>query len=76
YYGYEVMDTCRPTTDSESGNSDLSLLSYLDCCENAFLEYQKRECDVDYASTFGFLAFHTPFGGRVNGAHRNLMRKA
>ncbi|CAJ8024698.1 hydroxymethylglutaryl-coenzyme A synthase [Burkholderia pseudomallei] len=76
YYGYEVMDTCRPTTDSEAGNSDLSLLSYLDCCENAFLEYQKRVCDVDYASTFGFLAFHTPFGGMVKGAHRNLMRKA
>ena len=26
-------------------------------------------------STFGYLAFHTPFGGMVKGAHRNLMRK-
>src|SRR5690606_36110141 len=42
YYGYEVMDTCRPSPDAEAGDSDLSLLSYLDCCENAFLEYKKR----------------------------------
>jgi len=75
YYGYEVMDTCRPTADSEAGNSDLSLLSYLDCCENAFKEYQKRVADVDYARTFGLLAFHTPFGGMIKGAHRNLMRR-
>jgi polyketide biosynthesis 3-hydroxy-3-methylglutaryl-CoA synthase-like enzyme PksG len=75
YYGYEVMDTCRPSPDSEAGDSDLSLLSYLDCCENAFLEYQKRVEGADYATTFGYLAFHTPFGGMIKGAHRNLMRK-
>lgn len=75
YYGYEVMDTCRPAADSEAGNADLSLLSYLDCCENAFLEYKKRVGDVDYATSFNYLAFHTPFGGMVKGAHRNMMRK-
>jgi polyketide biosynthesis 3-hydroxy-3-methylglutaryl-CoA synthase-like enzyme PksG len=74
-YGYEVMDTCRPSTDSEAGDSDLSLLSYLDCAENAFLEYQKRVRGADYAATFGYLAYHTPFGGMVKGAHRNMMRK-
>jgi len=74
-YGYEVMDTCRPSTDSEAGDSDLSLLSYLDCCENAFLEYQKRVRGADYVNTFRYLAYHTPFGGMVKGAHRNLMRK-
>lgn len=75
YYGFEVMDTCRPAPDSEAGDADLSLLSYLECCENAFLEYQKRVDGVDYATTFGYLAFHTPFGGMVKGAHRNMMRK-
>lgn len=74
-YGYEVMDTCRPSTDAEAGDSDLSLRSYLDCSENAFLEYQKRVRGADYASTFAYLAYHTPFGGMVKGAHRNLMRK-
>jgi polyketide biosynthesis 3-hydroxy-3-methylglutaryl-CoA synthase-like enzyme PksG len=75
YYGFEVMDTCRPAPDAEAGDADLSLLSYLECCEKSFLEYQKRVKDADYSTTFGFLAFHTPFGGMVKGAHRNMMRK-
>ncbi|WP_166923274.1 hydroxymethylglutaryl-CoA synthase family protein [Flavobacterium poyangense] len=75
YYGYEVMDTCRPVPDKEAGDSDLSLLSYLDCCENSFKEYQKRVDDVDYQDSFQYLVFHTPFGGMVKGAHRSNMRK-
>jgi len=75
YYGYEVMDTCRPVADSEAGDADLSLLSYLDCCEGAFREYAKRVEGVDLAGTFAYLAMHTPFGGMVKGAHRDLMRK-
>lgn len=75
YYGYEVCDTCRPVPDSESGDADLSLLSYLDCCENSFVEYKKRVPEADYANSFQYLAFHTPFGGMIQGAHRNMMRK-
>ena len=75
YYGYEVMDTCRPVPDSEVGDADLSLLSYLDCCEGAFLEYQKRVEGADFGSSFAYLAMHTPFGGMVKGAHRDMMRK-
>lgn len=75
YYGYEVMDTCRPTPDSEAGDADLSLLSYLDCCENAYLQYQDRVEGADYQETFDYLSFHTPFGGMVKGAHRSMMRK-
>ncbi|MGG1345950.1 polyketide biosynthesis 3-hydroxy-3-methylglutaryl-ACP synthase PksG [Bacillus subtilis] len=75
YYGYEVMDTCRPIPDSEAGDSDLSLMSYLDCCEQTFLEYQKRVPCADYQDTFQYLAYHTPFGGMVKGAHRTMMRK-
>lgn len=75
YYGYEVMDTCRPIPDSEAGDVDLSLLSYLDCCEKSFLEYQKRVDGADYGTTFGYLAMHTPFGGMVKGAHRDMMRR-
>ncbi len=75
YYGYEVMDTCRPEADSEAGDADLSLLSYLECCENTFLEYQKRVENADYKTSFHYLSYHTPFGGMVKGAHRNMMRK-
>jgi polyketide biosynthesis 3-hydroxy-3-methylglutaryl-CoA synthase-like enzyme PksG len=75
YYGYEVMDACRPFPDGDAGDADLSLLSYLDCLENAFQAYQERVTNVDYAATFAYLAFHTPFGGMVKGAHRMMMRK-
>jgi len=75
YYGYEVMDTCRPMVDSEAGDADLSLLSYLDCCEAAYREYAARVVGADYRSSFNCLAFHTPFGGMVKGAHRTMMRK-
>jgi len=75
YYGYEVMDTCRPAPDSEAGDADLSLLSYLDCCEQSFLEYQRRVAGADYGATFQYLAFHVPFAGMVKGAHRTMMRR-
>src|SRR5215472_9528424 len=75
YYGYEVMDTCRPVPDSEAGDADLSLLSYLDCFENSFAEYKKRVDGADFANTFSYLAMHTPFGGMIKGAHRDMMRK-
>jgi polyketide biosynthesis 3-hydroxy-3-methylglutaryl-CoA synthase-like enzyme PksG len=74
-YGYEVMDTCRPVPDSEAGNADLSLMSYLDCCEAAYRAYAGRVADVDYRTTFDYLSFHTPFGGMVKGAHRTMMRR-
>ncbi|ETX03772.1 MAG: 3-hydroxy-3-methylglutaryl-ACP synthase (plasmid) [Candidatus Entotheonella factor] len=75
YYGYEVMDTCRPALDSEAGDADLSLLSYLDCCQQSYLEYERRVSDVNYRDSFQYLAFHTPFGGMVKGAHRKMMRE-
>jgi polyketide biosynthesis 3-hydroxy-3-methylglutaryl-CoA synthase-like enzyme PksG len=75
YYGYEVMDTCRPVPDREAGDADLSLLSYLDCCDGAFREYQQRVAGADFARSFAYLAMHTPFGGMVKGAHRDMMRK-
>lgn len=75
YYGFEVMDTCRPVPDSEAGDSDLSIMSYLDCCENTFKEYQRRVADVNYKDSFHYLTYHTPFGGMVKGTHRTMMRK-
>ena len=30
---------------------------------------------MHFAETFGYLAMHTPFGGMVKGAHRDMMRK-
>lgn len=75
YYGFEIMDTCRPIPDSEAGDSDKSLNSYMDCFEGAYEEYKKRVANVDFAKTFQYLAFHTPFGGMIKGVHRRRMRK-
>jgi polyketide biosynthesis 3-hydroxy-3-methylglutaryl-CoA synthase-like enzyme PksG len=76
YHGYEVMDTCRPAPDVETGDPDLSLLSYLDCLEQSYAAYCERVEGVDLRTTFDYLAFHTPFAGMVRGAHRQLMRRS
>ncbi|HEX2841880.1 hydroxymethylglutaryl-CoA synthase family protein [Hyphomicrobium sp.] len=74
-HAFEVMDTCRPGPDTEAGDADLSLMAYLECCENAYLDYARRVDGADFRETFHRLCFHTPFGGMVKGAHRHLMRK-
>jgi len=74
-HAFEVMDTCRPGPDSEAGDADLSLMAYLDCCEHAYRDYARRVEGVDLRESFGYLCFHTPFGGMVKGAHRQLLRK-
>ena len=50
-------------------------MAYLDCCEKAYKDYARRVEGADFRETFGYLCFHTPFGGMVKGAHRHLMRK-
>ncbi|ABS76536.1 3-hydroxy-3-methylglutaryl-ACP synthase [Coxiella burnetii] len=75
YYGYEIMDTCRPEPDLETGNPDLSLLSYLDCLDNCYRIYCEKVEDINIQTTFNYFAFHTPFAGMVKGAHRQLLRK-
>lgn len=74
-HGYEVMDTCRPRPDTEAGNSDLSLFSYIDCLESTVADYQKRYNEADMVEGFDYLVFHTPFAGMVKGAFRHLLRK-
>ena len=73
-YGFEVMDSCRPTPEIETGDADLSLLTYLECIEHSFLAYQRKSPATRFGS-FDYLAFHTPFGGMAKGAHRTMMRK-
>ncbi|PCI37515.1 MAG: 3-hydroxy-3-methylglutaryl-ACP synthase [Thiotrichales bacterium] len=74
YHGYEVMDTCRPEPELETGDADLSLLSYLDCLEASYQSYCDRVEGADLQQSFNYLVFHAPFGGMVKGAHRKLMR--
>lgn len=75
YYSHEVMDTFRPRPDVEDGDSDLSLISYLECLEQSFLMYRERVPGADVVSSFDALVWHTPFAGMVKGAHRQMMRR-
>lgn len=72
--GYEIMDTCRPTPDIETGDPDISLYSYIDCLEKAYQHYTEKVDNVDLLTSFRYLVFHTPFAGMVKGAHRKLVR--
>jgi polyketide biosynthesis 3-hydroxy-3-methylglutaryl-CoA synthase-like enzyme PksG len=74
FHSFEVMDTLRPRPDLEAGDSDLSLLSYLECLEQSYQAYCTRVADADLMTTFGRLVFHTPFAGMVVGAFRRLRR--
>jgi len=74
-HGYHVMDAFRPDADQETGDADLSVLTYIDCLQQTFAAYQAAAGPVDFREHFDYLAFHTPFGGMVKGAHRTLMRR-
>jgi len=74
-YSYEVMDIYRPQADLETGDVDLSLLSYMDCFDQCYKSYEQKVDGADFLKTFDYLAFHTPFPGMVKGAHRRLMRR-
>ena len=74
-HGYHVMDALRPDPDQETGDADLSVLTYIDCLQQTFAAYRKAVGSVDFRDHFDYLAFHTPFGGMVKGAHRTLLRR-
>jgi len=75
YYSHEVMDTLRPRPDLEYGDSDLSLISYLEALEHSYRMYTERVAGVDLVASFQHLVLHTPFAGMVKGAHRQLLRR-
>jgi 3-carboxymethyl-3-hydroxy-acyl-[acp] synthase len=76
YDSHEVMDTLRPSPDVEAGDSDLSLMSYLECLDRSFAMYRERVVGADIVDTFDYLVSHSPFAGMVKGAHRGLLRRA
>ncbi|GAA4092663.1 hydroxymethylglutaryl-CoA synthase family protein [Nonomuraea soli] len=74
-HSYETMDSARPSPSFDIADSDRSLFAYLDCLTNCFESYRAKVEDVDFATTFDYLAMHTPFAGMVKAAHRKLMRE-
>jgi 3-hydroxy-3-methylglutaryl CoA synthase len=76
YWTHEVSDLIRPTGSVEMGNSETSLVSYLDALENAFDHFVERNPEfADYEGVFRKHIYHAPFGGMTYRAHKTLMRR-
>ncbi|MGW5640928.1 hydroxymethylglutaryl-CoA synthase family protein, partial [Streptomyces sp. NPDC003832] len=74
-YSYEIADFARPRHDVDVVDTDLSLMSYLDCLLGSFTDHAARRAGADFAASYDLLAMHTPFPGMVRGAHRTALRK-
>jgi len=74
-YTHEVSDLTRPTPYVETGNSETSLLSYLDGLEAAYDDYVRRvPAAVDFRAHFQRVIYHLPFAGMGVVAHRAMLR--
>ena len=75
YWTFEISDLTRPTSRVETGNSETSLVSYIEALENAYAHYVERVPEAaDFDGYFQKNIYHTPFGGIVWRAHRTLLR--
>jgi len=75
YWTNEVSDLTRPTSQVETGNSETSLLSYIDALEGAYAHYLERvRPPVNFDEYFAKNIYHAPFGGMTFRAHRTLLR--
>lgn len=76
YHTEEVSDLTRPTSRVETGNSETSLLSYMDALEGAYAHYLDRLGEtIDFDAYFKKNVYHAPFGGMTWRAHRALLRR-
>lgn len=75
-YTNEVSDLTRPTSRVETGNSETSLLSYLEALDGAIEDFLARVGEpVDYEAMFKRHIYHVPFGGITLRAHRAALRR-
>jgi 3-hydroxy-3-methylglutaryl CoA synthase len=75
YWTHELSDLTRPTGRVETGNSETSLVSYMEALEGAFAHFVKRVPEVmEYDSFFQRHVYHMPFGGIAWRAHKTLLR--
>jgi hydroxymethylglutaryl-CoA synthase len=74
YWTNEVWDLTRPTLTFETGDPELSMLTYLDALEGAYAHYEQR-CGTppDFDTHFARHVYHSPFGGMTFLAHKTLM---
>jgi len=77
YWTNEISDLIRPTGKVETGNSETSLVSYLDALDAAFDHFLCRVPEAsDYDGYFQRHVYHMPFGGMAWRAHKALLRRS
>jgi len=74
-YTEEVSDLTRPTSQVETGNSETSLISYLNALEEAYDHFTEVVEGIDLDRDFRWNVYHVPFGGLTFRAHRTLLRR-
>ena len=72
-----VYDTFRPSAHAEVGNNEVSLYSYQDALEGAYMDYlSKVGEEVDFDKYFVNNIYHMPFPGMAFHGHRVLCKIA
>ena len=75
YWTHEISDLIRPTASVETGNSETSLVSYIEALEGAFQHFLIRVPEArQYDAAFRHHIYHMPFGGMAWRAHKTLLR--
>lgn len=73
-HAFDSSDVFRPTPRLETGNGEMSLLSYFEGLEGAFADYAARAGGaVDAWTEFDWYVYHMPFAGMAARAHRALL---
>jgi len=77
YWTNEISDLTRPTGRVETGNSETSLVSYLEALEGAYAHFVSRVPEAArFDDFFQRHVYHMPFGGIAWRAHKTLLRAA
>jgi len=75
YWTNEIADLTRPTARVETGNSETSLVSYMDALEGAYQHFVERVPEaLHYDEYFHRHVYHMPFGGMAWRAHKAMLR--
>lgn len=73
-YSHEVADVIRPLPWIETGNSSVSLFSYIEGLTGAYEDYIETVGDIDFDEYFQYNIYHVPFSGISFRAHKQLMQ--
>lgn len=73
-HAHDISDVIRPTPRIETGNSEISIYSYVEALVSAYAAYESGwPGPIDFDIHFAKNIYHVPFGGISWRAHRTLL---